>query len=230
MEVRKMMRFDTHAGRIRRGAPIFVTWSPDEKHNVLMIRMHRARANDPIHTLDHKLKRFGQRLQPSMGQDYVTMAIPAEDMEKWLPNYDDRRAILARDGLASVDGFRTGILLVCEFLWGLRVCPMCPDCNRGDADHGCQDLFGSNAFAEGGIVGRGDGVYISIEAQKSAGSLRGHSQLHVQCVRQNKPLSEVMAAIAGGKARIVGEYLKYKDHVSRQVYENASDWQQGGLA
>jgi hypothetical protein len=106
-----------------------------------------------------------------MDQDDVPMAIPASDMERWLPNYDDRRAILARDGLASVDGFRTGILLVCEFLWGLRVCPMCTECTHGNADHGCQDLCGSNAFAEGGILGRGDGVYISIEAQKSAGSL-----------------------------------------------------------
>jgi hypothetical protein len=36
MEVRKMMRFDTRAGRIRRGVPIFATWSPDEKRNALM--------------------------------------------------------------------------------------------------------------------------------------------------------------------------------------------------
>jgi hypothetical protein len=101
VEVRKMMRFDTRAGRIRRGVPIFVTWSPDEKCNVLMIRMHRARANDPM---DRKMKRFGRRLQLSMGQDYVTMAIPAEDVGKWLPNYDDLRAILVRDGSqASMD-------------------------------------------------------------------------------------------------------------------------------
>jgi hypothetical protein len=104
MEVRKMMRFETRAGRIRRGVPIFVTWSPDENRNVVMTRMHRARANDPIHTLDRKLKSFGERLQSSIDQDYVTMAIPVEDVGRWLPNYDDRRAILARDGLASVDG------------------------------------------------------------------------------------------------------------------------------
>jgi hypothetical protein len=99
-----------------------------------------------------------------------------------------------------------GILLVCEFSRGVRVCPMCPNCSHGDANNGCQDLFGSNTFAEGDIVGSADGVCISIEAQKSAGSLRGHSQLRVQCVRQNKPLSEVMTAVVGGKAHIVGEY------------------------
>ena len=44
----KIMRYATHAGRIRRGVPIFVTWSPDEKHNVLMLRLSRARRNDPL--------------------------------------------------------------------------------------------------------------------------------------------------------------------------------------
>jgi hypothetical protein len=226
MEVRKMMRLDTRARRIRRGVPILVTWSPDEKHNVLMIIMHRPSASDPIHTLGPKLKKFGERLQPSMSEDYVTMAIPAADVGKWLSNYGDRRAILARNGLASADGFRTGILLV-RISWGLRVCPMCPDCNRRDADDGCQDLFGSNSFAEGGIVGRGNGVYISIEARKFAGSLRGHFQLQVQCVNQSKPLSDVVAVIAGCKARVVGEYLKYEEHLSRQVCEIVSSWQQG---
>ena len=38
-QVRKLMRFATHAGRIRRGVPIFVTFSPDEKHNLLMLRL-----------------------------------------------------------------------------------------------------------------------------------------------------------------------------------------------
>ena len=45
-EVRKLMRYETNAGRIRRGVPIFITLSPDEKQNVLMLRMHRSRRND----------------------------------------------------------------------------------------------------------------------------------------------------------------------------------------
>ena len=58
MEVRKLMRFETNAGRIRRGVPIFVTFSPDEKHNVLILRLHRSRKNDPIHKLDGKNKKW----------------------------------------------------------------------------------------------------------------------------------------------------------------------------
>ena len=41
------MRYDTHAFRIAHGVPLFVTLSPDEKHNLLLIRFSRARANDP---------------------------------------------------------------------------------------------------------------------------------------------------------------------------------------
>ena len=70
-----MMRFETNAGRIRRGVPIFITFSPDEKHNVLMLRLHRSRANDPIHKLDKKNKQFGTRAMPNMDEDYVGMEV-----------------------------------------------------------------------------------------------------------------------------------------------------------
>ena len=47
-ETRRLMRFDTHANRVRYGVPIFVTFSPDEAHNLLMIRLSRTRRNDPV--------------------------------------------------------------------------------------------------------------------------------------------------------------------------------------
>ena len=67
---------------------------------------------------------------PSMDEDYVDMGISVEEMTEWLPSYDERRAILARDGLASVDGFRITILLTLEYIMGMRVCSECPDCNH----------------------------------------------------------------------------------------------------
>ena len=228
MEVRKLMRYDTNAGRIRRGAPIFVTFSPDEKHNVLMLRLHRSRFNDPMHKLDKDGKRFGERLQPSLDKDFVEMKISAEEMKQWLPAYDERRAILARDGLASVDGFRMSVLLVCEYLFGMRVCPLCPDCNHGEASP-CQDLFGNNAYSDGGIFGRADGIYISIEAQKSAGSLHAHGQLHIECLHQHCPLQEVMALVARNRQGIVAEYLRYKTHVCREEYGDPQGWEERRL-
>ena len=42
------MRFDTHAYRVRYGVSLFVTLSPDESHNLVMIRMSRTRRSDPV--------------------------------------------------------------------------------------------------------------------------------------------------------------------------------------
>ena len=47
-ETRRLMRFITQAYRIRYGTAIFVTFSPDESHNLLMVRLSRTRRNDPV--------------------------------------------------------------------------------------------------------------------------------------------------------------------------------------
>ena len=206
------MRYETNAGRIRRGVPIFITFSPDEKHNVLMLRLHRSRRKDPIHGLDEKSRKYGERLEPPMDSDYADMRLSCEEIMQWLPPYDERRAILARDGLASVEGFRLSILLTCEHIFGMRVCARCPDCNHGERagcegnpyDVRCQNLFGSNAYSEGGSFGIAEGIYISIEAQKSAGSLHAHGQLHIACLHQHTPLVEIMARLLRAKKRHSG--------------------------
>ena len=165
-----------------------------------------------------------------MDEDYVDMGISVEEMTEWLPSYDERRAILARDGLASVDGFRITILLTLEYIMGMRVCSECPDCNhkqRGEGDDywtSCQDLFGNNAYSDGGVFGRVEGIYISIEAQKSAGSLHAHGQVHVACIHQHTPLIDIMAQLQDNKPTLVSEYLRYKAHVCREVYENVTEW------
>ena len=99
-------------------------------------------------------------------------------MREALPPYDVRRNILAGDALASVDGFRIMVLLTFEHVFGLRCCENCPQCNFAGCP--CQDSFGSNATAEGGLVGRIDAVFSAIQAQKSTGSLHAHSQFVIQ--------------------------------------------------
>ena len=47
-ETRRTMRFDTYAYRVRYGVPIFVTFTPDEAHNTIMLRLSRTRRNDPV--------------------------------------------------------------------------------------------------------------------------------------------------------------------------------------
>ena len=77
----------------------------------------------------------------------VVGAAPAvlalDELRERGPTGDQRRAIIARDALACVDGFLTIVQLVMEYLFGMRCCIRCPDC-------ACSDLFGSNAKPEGG--------------------------------------------------------------------------------
>lgn len=85
------------------------------------------------------------------------------------------------------------------------MCWSFPECNHARFPDAipCQDLYGSNATPEGGIFGRADRGYTSIEAQKAPGSLHGHSQLHMQCLNQHTPLNEVLVNSAQGKSHFV---------------------------
>ena len=63
-----------------------------------------------------KNKSYGQRPMPAM--DEVNLGISVQEMLEWLAEYDERRAMLSRDGLASVYGFRLTILLDLEYIMG----------------------------------------------------------------------------------------------------------------
>ena len=210
------MRFDTHANRVRYGVPIFVTSSPDEAHNLLMVRLSRVRRKDPVLLVEQESagRRYCGREAPNLAQDLaddIVLGVPLEDLLARVPSYDERRAILARDPLAAVDGFRITVRLAYEHVFGMRVCAYCPDCNSHE--YGlppCQDIFGSNATAEGGSFGRVDAGYTSIEAQKATGSLHAHSQIFVQCIHQHTPLEEVLNVIRAQPQHVAQRYLRYK--------------------
>ena len=235
-ETRRQMRFDTNAFRVKYGVPIFVTFSPDEKHNLLMMRLSRTRRKDPVSLWDAAAALFGSLKAPKLGQpsyktedsEDVFLALSPESLQNQIPDYDTRRALIAKDSLASVDGFRVMVLLAYEHLFGMRVCPNCPHCNHDDHGSPCQDCFGSNAKPEGGVFGRVDAGYTSIEAQKSTGALHAHSQLFVQCLHQHEPLSEVLKRLAQ-KPELVERYLRYKEHVCRTVFADddlVQSWEQ----
>ena len=219
-EARKRMRFEIQAMRIRYGVPLFVTFTPDEAHQLLFIRMSRVRRSDPV--------RFA-----SVGQDFPAGAIdfpslaskPATnsplEREFVIPMaWADRREVLARDPLAAVDGFRTLTHFMLRHLFGVRSCPMCPDCNkfpRGN-DEPCQDRCGSNAEPGGGIFGRVDAVYISLEAQKSTGGMHGHAQVFVQCLHQHTALEEIFEMCDARLQELRHAYEKYNAHVCHASY------------
>ena len=226
-ETRRIMRFQTQGFRIKYGTPLFITFSPDESHNVLMVRFSRTRRNDPVFfsTVAKDLKHACDKDTPKMivKDGDVVLSVSAEELLEKLPDYDERRQILATDSLASVDGFRAMIQLTFQHLFGMNFCPKCPYCNHNNCDAPCQDLFGSNATAEGGILGRVDAVFTSIEAQKSTGSLHAHSQVFLQCLHQHTNIYQVLEKIREKPDAIVKEYLRYKAHVCRQVYTEDVD-------
>jgi len=156
-ETRRIMRFDTNASRVRFGVPIFVTFTPDEAHSMIMVRLSRNRRNDPVHYQDPVGEKCAGRETPSIettvAEDDVEMEIPIADLMAFLPSHDERKQILARDPLACVDGFHVIVQVTYEYLFGMRICSCCPDCNNADSTNQrpCQDHFGSNATAEGGI-------------------------------------------------------------------------------
>ena len=184
-EARKRMRFEIQAMRIRYGVPLFVTFTPDEAHQLLFVRMSRIRTTDPVRAATLR-QDF-----PAGGMDFPRLSDTSLDTSPFetefsLPmSWADRREVLARDPLAAVDGFRVLTHLMLKHLFGVRSCPMCPECNFFDARwEPCQDKYGSNAEPSGGIFGRVDAVYITLEAQKSTGSIHGHAQVFVQCLHQ----------------------------------------------
>ena len=117
------MRFITQAYRIKYGTAIFVTFPPDKKHNLLVVRLSRTRQEDPVwsNTDLKPNRRYACRDEPclqkdtagcefaeSAGRDVddndVSFGISVEDLKELLPTFDQRRRILATDALASVEG------------------------------------------------------------------------------------------------------------------------------
>ena len=115
--------------------------------------MSRTRRNDAVFAEgnDEVGRQFARRRAPAPDKDYeddIFLNIPIEKLQDHVPSYDDRRTMLARDSLASVDGFRIIVALTMEFLFGLRCCPFDPDCNNGEHACPCQDIFGSSSSPE----------------------------------------------------------------------------------
>ena len=214
-EARRQMRLEIEAMRVRYGAPIFVTFSPDEAHQVLFIRMHRCRMADPVReTPSYSDLDAGDADWPPM-EEADPIRVYIEQLWRTLPTWAERRQ-RARDPLAAVDGFRALVLLVLQHLFGMRVCPACPQCNRHG--NGCQDFLGSSSTTAGGIFGRMDACYISFEAQKSSGNLHAHLQCFVQCLHQHTPLEELFTRLKTEAAAFTQACLDYNAHVAYARY------------
>ena len=222
-EARRQMRFEIEGMRIRYGVPLFVTFSPDESHQLLYIRMSRTRRGDPVRSASVWQEwQCGDIEFPPLDNNR-SLPIAVETLQRMVPCWEQRRRVLARDPLASVDGFQTLALLLLKHIFGLHMCQQCPDCVR--TWHPCVDIAGSSATVVGGVFGRVDAAYISIEAQKSTGSLHAHCQVFVQCLHQHTPLTEIFQLVESRLDILRAAYLKYNAHVVHMTYSGQTDEQ-----
>ena len=104
-EAYRIMHFDTQAHRILYDTPIFVALSPDQSHNLLTTRFLWSQFRWCGHD-GFVLNIYFKDCLPTM-------------LENTMP---------ATGALASIDGFRTAVLLTFEHLFGMPlVCRNCPD-------------------------------------------------------------------------------------------------------
>ena len=91
--------------------------------------------------------------------------------------------------------------------------------------------FASNAALLGGVFGRMDAVYVTIEAQKSTGSLHGHMQCFLQCLHQHTPLTEIFSMSSQQLDELRREYCAFQAHVAHSVYSGqTSSEMEAGIA
>ena len=140
-----------------------------------------------------------------------------------LPDFETRRKLLARDPLACIYGFQVLALLALRHIFGLNVCLKCPDC--ATSGQPCTNAFGSNALARGGVFGRIDAMYGSLECQKS-GAFHLHGQFFVQCFHQFHSVNELVQLGPKAMLELLRMYSDYSAHISRKVYERPEDWEE----
>ena len=196
-EIRSKIGHVCFWGSVVYGNGIFMTISPGERHNYLAIRLSRYRNRDPYITQGDSAERewIGTdrpSLQANEGDRFQLPSLEANEHDEIkfeVPGYDLRRLIQARDPLAPALAFAVQVRCVLATLFGIRMCPDCPHCAEGESP--CQDAFGSNAEAMGGIAGRSDGLAGAVECQKISGSLHLHFWNYVQRAHQHKTLQEI---------------------------------------
>ena len=138
-----------------------------------------------------------------------------ETAEVELPDYDTRRLITSRDPLCCVHAFHVMSRVVLPSIYGIRMCPRCPHCAKGEAP--CMDSFGSNATAMGGAAGRCDAMVGAVESQSADGVLHVHLFLFVQMAMQFQNLHELAAGLRD-KMMTSDALKQYVSHVRCAAY------------
>ena len=215
-QLRRSINHCVFSSRIFYGLPLFLTFTPSERHSGLAVRFSRYRVGDP--GIQHAAPEFA----PWIGHSTPSLQVDNdEDCSIDLPDYDLARLMTARDPLACVYAFQVMTKVVAPGLYGLRMCPDCPHC--ATSEQPCMDAFGSNGTPMGGSVGRADSMVGAVEAQKAEGMLHLHFFLYGQQAHQFQNLSEIAEGLKSSWLS-VQEMKKYQNHVRCSVYPDLEDF------
>ena len=209
--VRSLMRHRAQAMQLYYGTPLFVTLSPAEKHNWIMLKLARWRMEDPAVQQDPALQKVAARTAPEAGTS-----------ETW-PTFEERRKILALKPSAAVIGFRVHVQLLLQGIFGLRTCLFCPQCQLSGEEAFCADLCGNGAKLEGGAFGRCVAGFFAIESQK-AGALHVHGHVVLECLHQHRSLDSLVEEMESRGEQLCGQFLRFKEHVTMQTHAVPAQW------
>ena len=152
--IRLRMGHALFGARVSYGDGAFFTISPSERHCGLTLRLSRCRRNDVWLTREEDSVEAHRALAGAERPALEGCREPdEEEVGIEIPEYDVRRTMIVRDGLAPVEAFKVLVIVVLARLLGVRMCPLCPRCNAEGGYHPCQDQFGSNMRPCGGIFG-----------------------------------------------------------------------------
>ena len=181
-QIRGAIRHIIFSSRVFYGIPVFMSFTPSERHSGLVVRLYRGRRHDPAYAgMARDLAAWAGYDSPSLRPPERSEDDDEESVEGELPEYDTRRILAGRDPLSCVYAFMVITRVVFPALYGFRMCPDCPHC--ATAEHPCMDSFGSSATPMGGCAGRADGMIAAVEAQQGEGALlHVHLFLYLHCL------------------------------------------------
>ena len=149
---KRRARSITNSVRVQHGISYFITLSPAENQNAIIMRCVRLRASDPFLIHNPHLARWYKRTEPAITD------CDAKETED-IPDFETRRRILTNSAISCVDGFKAHTTLLFKFIFGLKICPRCPFCT-------CRDAEGKSNEVEGGCAGRMLSLVGTFEFQK----------------------------------------------------------------
>ena len=214
-EIRRRARSITKSICATYGLPTFITFTADENHSAIMLRLFRLRQCDPAVVVgDPELGRWAGRLEPPL----TAWDALGEDAT---PTYEVRRKILTNSAISAADGFRIQLFLLLKNLLGLRVCLDCPWCGTCDkGDQFCCDAEGLSCEIEGGSIARVLAAVGTSEFQKKRDE-HFHFQAVVECLHTSCTLHEIADILQNSLEDLVRHYKAYVEGVCVQGYRES---------